>query len=32
MRFELGWDYASEGSTVAGGESSTYNAKFYWVW
>jgi len=32
MRLELGWDYASEGSTVAGGESSTYNAKFYWVW
>ncbi len=32
MRFELGWDYASEGSTVAGGESNTFNAKFYWVW
>lgn len=32
MRLEFGWDYASEGSTVAGGESSTYHAKFYWVW
>ncbi|MDP3425763.1 MAG: hypothetical protein Q8S17_00095 [Humidesulfovibrio sp.] len=32
MRLEVGWDYASETSTVAGGESSTYNAKFYWVW
>ncbi|MBU1040021.1 MAG: tetratricopeptide repeat protein [Proteobacteria bacterium] len=32
MRLEVGWDYASEGSTVAGGESSTYTAKFFWVW
>ncbi len=32
MRFELGWDYASEGNTAGGGESNTFNGKFYWVW
>jgi len=32
MRLELGWDYVSEGSTVAGGESNTFGANLYWVW
>lgn len=32
MRLEIGWDYASEADTTGGGESSTYSAKFYWVW
>jgi len=32
LRLTLGWDYASEGSTVAGGESNNFYAKLVWVW
>ncbi len=32
LRLTLGWDYASEGGTVGGGESNTAYAKIAWIW
>lgn len=32
LRLVLGWEHASQADTVAGGETNTYNAKFYWTW
>lgn len=32
LRVTLGWDYASEASTLAGGESNNFYARIAWTW